>query len=137
MTTRLLRREPSFVAETLARPSARETAETIRRALVGASEWTRAAADTVAMLAADDRPVIVEGEAGTGKEFLARLIHRSSTRDCGPFVSVPKRNVPTSAVRALIMDVMQSSSARQPRSPWLERARGGVLFLDLSALAFS
>ena len=108
--------------------------EVIRQSLIGASEWTRAAVDAVATLAADDRPILIEGEPGAGKEFLARLIHRCSARSQGPFVSVPRRSVPMNAIRAFIMDVTRLTTARQARSrsTLLERAKGGMLFLDMT-----
>lgn len=60
-------------------PLNESTAETIRRKLVNHTPSLTAMVDQLCIAAAHDVTVLVEGETGTGKTFLARLIH-----DCSP-----------------------------------------------------
>ncbi|MBI3950084.1 MAG: sigma 54-interacting transcriptional regulator [Acidobacteria bacterium] len=56
--------------------------------LIGVSRWATEARAAVAAHAAHDRPILIEGEPGTGKEFVVRLIHECSARRQGPFVAI-------------------------------------------------
>ena len=56
--------------------------------LLGASPAIESLRMAIAKLASADGPVLITGEIGTGKERVARLIHRHSNRSTGPFVSV-------------------------------------------------
>ncbi len=57
-------------------------------ALIGQSPAVRRLRDTIAILANADIDVLVEGETGSGKELVARLIHRGGKRTRHPFVTV-------------------------------------------------
>ena len=77
-------------------------------------------------------PVLVHGETGTGKELIARAIHKQSSRNQGPFVAIN--------CGAISKDLMESelfghekgafTSAHQQRKGVFEQASGGTLFLD-------
>jgi DNA-binding NtrC family response regulator len=74
--------------------------------LIGISLWADQARAAVASHAAHDNAVVVEGPAGAGKKFLARLIHNSSARFEQPFVAFSCHQVsPQSAESALFGSV--------------------------------
>jgi DNA-binding NtrC family response regulator len=55
--------------------------------LLGSSEQVRRLSEEIGRLSAADVPVLIEGEVGTGKELVARVIHNASPRSQGPFVA--------------------------------------------------
>lgn len=77
-------------------------------------------AAAIAKLAATDAPVMVRGETGTGKELVARAIHKGSRRASGPFVRVACRAAASS-------DLERTLFGPEGR---LAQAAGGTLFLD-------
>lgn len=56
--------------------------------IVGISRWARGARSSVLAHAFHDNPLILFGEVGTGKEFIASLIHKYSARNKGPFLAL-------------------------------------------------
>ena len=107
-------------------------ASPLRGRLIGVSRWADTARMLVAVHAMHDNPVIMEGEPGTGKKLLAKLIHRSSSRREGPFVVLSLN----STTDQLARDILFGSP--NPRSiPELlgekglaELVRGGTLLVD-------
>jgi transcriptional activator for dhaKLM operon len=85
-----------------------------------------------ALAAADAKAcLLIQGEAGTGKNVLARAIHNSSRRAVGPFLSVNCRAVPHELVLGEFLGYEAGSfkmPAGQPSK--FELAHGGTLFLD-------
>ena len=65
-----------------------EPATSAADALVGASEAMLAVTKVIGRAAASDAPVLITGETGTGKELVARAVHRFSKRSGDPFVAV-------------------------------------------------
>jgi len=61
---------------------------------VGASAAVRKLESRVSKVAASDAPILLRGETGTGKSLLARVLHASSPRASGPFVTVSCRISP-------------------------------------------
>lgn len=85
----------------------------------------------------DQIPVLIVGERGTGKERVARYIHQNGPRRQGPFVAVNCAGVPAALFETelfgLLHDISSGPEVRQ--AGYLDRARGGTLFLDgVSAL---
>ena len=82
--------------------------------------------------ALSDTPILIEGESGTGRESLARAVHRRSARTSHPFVIVETANLPEQAVSDALFGVTgagpEGSVAERPGD--LEMAEGGTLFLD-------
>jgi len=74
-------------------------------------------------LAAADKLVLIEGEAGTGKELLAEEIHRASKRADAPFIVLESSAMPAEQIGTRLF-----GSADEPGL--IESARGGVLFVD-------
>src|ERR1700684_1278952 len=84
--------------------------------------------------------VLVTGETGTGKELIARHVHRLSPRGDGPFVAVNCGAFSESLVESELFGHERGSftGATIARAGWCEAARGGTLFLDeIGDLPFS
>ncbi len=88
--------------------------------------------DTVNKVAGTDANVLILGENGTGKELIARALHRASTRAEEIFVSVDLGAIPETLFESeLFGHVMGAyTDAREDRSGRFEIASGGTLFLD-------
>lgn len=98
--------------------------------LIGASSWTESARILVAVHAVHEKVVILEGERGTGKRLLARLIHRSSSRCEGPFVSVALGSTTDELARAVLFGAPQSDDVLCGEKGLAELAQGGTLYIS-------
>jgi sigma-54 dependent transcriptional regulator, acetoin dehydrogenase operon transcriptional activator AcoR len=80
-----------------------------------------------------DLPLLVLGQTGTGKEWLARALHDASPRRDGPFVAVNCAALPDSLIEAELFGYEEGAftGARRRGSPGrIAQADGGTLFLD-------
>jgi DNA-binding NtrC family response regulator len=79
-----------------------------------------------------DVPVMITGETGTGKEILARYMHRQSRRSDGPFVAVNVNAIPRDLFEASFFGHVRGAftGAVEDRPGYFEQADGGTLFLD-------
>jgi psp operon transcriptional activator len=79
-----------------------------------------------------DRPVLVVGERGTGKELLAERLHRLSPRWDGPLVTLNCAALPETLIEAELFGYEQGAftGAIRARGGRFEEAEGGTLFLD-------
>jgi len=100
--------------------------------IVGASPPMQEVFKRIALVAPSDACVHVRGESGSGKELVARAIHRYSRRADGPFVAVNMASLsPTLAESELFGHVRGAfTGAEQTRKGLLEQAGNGTIFLD-------
>ncbi len=119
------------------RPRTVQPAATIDHAeavddLVGAAPAMQQVFKHIALAAGSDACVLIHGASGTGKELVARAIHKFSARNSGPFVAVNLASLsPTLAESELFGHVRGAfTGADQPRVGLIEQAHGGTLFLD-------
>lgn len=103
------------------------------RRLIGASAALREVKEMIAGVAHDAKvSVLISGETGTGKELVARSIHASGPRSGHPFVGVALAALPSSTAEAELFGYEPGAftDARRRHMGLIERAHGGVLFLD-------
>lgn len=76
--------------------------------------------------------VMLLGETGTGKEFLARVIHHNGARASGPFIGVNCTAIPKELFESEVFGFERGAftGANQRKLGLLEKAEGGTLFLD-------
>ncbi len=79
-----------------------------------------------------DRPVLVVGERGTGKELIAERLHRLSLRWDGPFITLNCAAMPETLIEAELFghEAGAFTGATKARAGRFEEADGGTLFLD-------
>ncbi len=79
-----------------------------------------------------NRPVLVVGERGTGKELIAERLHRLSTRWDGPLVTINCAALPETLIEAELFghEAGAFTGATRAREGRFEEADGGTLFLD-------
>jgi DNA-binding NtrC family response regulator len=86
----------------------------------------------IGRVAPTDSTVLIEGETGTGKEVVARLIHNHSKRSQMPFEAVDCGSVASSLIESELFGAMRGSytGAERDRVGLLEAANRGTVFLD-------
>src|SRR5262245_51005364 len=77
-------------------------------------------------------PILIEGETGTGKGFLARLMQRTGPRANAPFVDINCAAIPETLLEAELFGYERGAftDARQSKPGLFQVAHGGTLFLD-------
>jgi len=100
--------------------------------IVGASPALRAVLSRVSKVAPTDSTVLLTGETGTGKELIARAIHKRSQRSSRAFVSVNCAAIPSSLIASELFGHEKGAftGATQRRLGRFELAEEGTLFLD-------
>jgi DNA-binding NtrC family response regulator len=118
-------------ARPLATPQLRRGARRSATELIGDSSVIRRVREIVSRVAPTPATVLIEGQTGTGKELVARLLHRESGRR-GPFVPVNCGAIPPELMESELFGHSKGAftGAHQLREGLFVAARGGTLFLD-------
>ena len=100
--------------------------------IVGTSPALQAVLSRISKVAPSDSRVLITGETGTGKELVARAIHRRSHRASRAFVSVNCAAIPRDLIASELFGHERGAftGATQQRLGRFELANGGTLFLD-------
>ena len=119
------------------RPSVSEAERLSRLApvepeIVGEAPAFTAALDDARRAALVTSPVLITGSTGTGKELVARMIHRLGHRADGPFVPVNCAAIPAGLIESELFghEAGAFTGAARRRAGCFELADGGTLFLD-------
>ncbi len=99
---------------------------------VASSEAMRQIVDLLPQIAASDSTVLIQGETGTGKEVLARSIHRLSTRGHRPFIAVNCAALPDTLLESELFGYRAGAftGAIKDKPGRFALAQGGTIFLD-------
>jgi len=100
--------------------------------IVGESSAVRALLEKIEKVAPTPARVLITGENGTGKELVARALHKRSPRASGPFVEVNCAAIPSELIESELFGHVKGSftGALTDRSGKFEQANHGTLFLD-------
>jgi DNA-binding NtrC family response regulator len=100
--------------------------------LIGHSPAWELALDRARQAASTDADILIEAESGTGKELIARLIHRLSRRKSGPFVALNCTAFPETLLESELFGHARGAftGAVGARPGKFETAHGGTLLLD-------
>ncbi|MEC9355372.1 MAG: sigma-54 dependent transcriptional regulator [Gemmatimonadota bacterium] len=103
-----------------------------RYEIVGNSLPIRRVLERVEKVAGTDARVLISGENGTGKELVARAIHRLSSRSDTVFIEVNCAAIPSELIESELFGHLRGSftGAFADRAGKFEQANGGTLFLD-------
>jgi len=100
--------------------------------IVGTSDAIQKIKDMIDKVAATDARVLITGGNGTGKELVARQLHKKSTRSKAPFIEVNCAAIPSELIESELFGHEKGAftSAIKQRKGKFEQADGGTIFLD-------
>ncbi len=100
--------------------------------MIGSSAGMVDVYKTVSRVAPTDATVLIEGETGTGKEIVARMIHSNSARSSQPFVPVDCASIAPALLESELFGALKGAytGADRDRPGVLESANNGTVFLD-------
>ena len=98
--------------------------------LVGSSTSITQLRQKIGRIATTNSRVLITGASGTGKELLARMLHRQSKRSEGPFKAVNAASMVPERVEEELFGVDSNGTDRPQKTGLLERAHNGTLYLD-------
>jgi len=100
--------------------------------IVGSSPALKTVLSSIVKVAPTDSTVLITGETGTGKELIARAIHKGSRRSGHPFITVNCASIPASLIASELFGHEKGAftGALQRRQGRFELAHFGTIFLD-------
>jgi two-component system, NtrC family, response regulator HydG len=100
--------------------------------VTGSSKEIKEVMKLVKVVAPTDLTVLIEGETGSGKEYIAKAIHYASARSKKPFVAVDCGAIPKDLANSELFGHIKGSftGAINNKMGYFEQAKGGTLFLD-------
>lgn len=112
--------------------SAQSTEPSSGSGVIAQSPAMQSVLKQVERMATASAPVMVLGETGTGKEWIARSLHERSPRRKGPFIAVNCGAIPVQLAAAELFGYEKGAftGANTSKPGRIERAHGGTLFLD-------
>jgi DNA-binding NtrC family response regulator len=118
--------------QTLPSGFAAKADETVAGELVGVGNSMREVQKRIGLAAASDATVLILGETGTGKEMVARALHRHSSRAQRPFLAVNCAAIPKELLESELFGHVRGAftGAAMDRPGCFRAADGGVLLLD-------
>jgi two-component system response regulator AtoC len=121
----LAQRQPAFAQEHLDDP------ESFKQIVTCEPEMLRLLREAE-LHARSDIPILITGETGVGKELLAQAIHKTSSRNKGPFVAMNMLALSATLFEASFFGYAKGAftGALEQTAGYLDQAQGGTLFLD-------
>ncbi len=106
--------------------------EAWRQELISRSPRMAEVLSEARLVAVSDASILIRGDSGTGKELLARAIHRASRRAKAPFVAVNCAAIPEQLLESELFGHVKGAftGAVEHRKGLFQAANGGTLFLD-------
>ncbi|MFO2463584.1 sigma-54 dependent transcriptional regulator [Pseudomonas sp. 15FMM2] len=100
--------------------------------LLGDSRPIRELRKLLAKLAPTESPILIRGDSGTGKELVAKTLHRQSQRHAKPFIAINCGAIPEHLIQSELFGHEKGAftGAHQRKVGRIETAHGGTLFLD-------
>uniref|UniRef100_UPI00051CA41B sigma-54 interaction domain-containing protein n=1 Tax=Aeromonas finlandensis TaxID=1543375 RepID=UPI00051CA41B len=100
--------------------------------LVGQSAVIRGLREQIAQAGQHKLTVLIQGETGSGKEVVARLVHQCSERAAKPFVAINCAAIPENLIESELFGYQKGafSGALSNKTGLVAQANGGTLFLD-------
>ncbi len=119
----------SASARSLYLPGPRRIAE---RPVANPSAWIQSMETTLRQVAVSDAPVLLQGETGSGKEVVARMLHAASSRAARPFLKVNCAALPSELVESELFGYERGAFTGAIRSKpgKFDLADSGTIFLD-------
>jgi len=109
-----------------------DDSESLIEGMIGRSAVMREVSELTRQVAATSATVLLTGETGTGKELIARALHKLSPRSTGPFIRVNCGALSESLLESELFGHVKGAftSAVENRTGRFEAAHGGTIFLD-------
>lgn len=100
--------------------------------IIAESDAMKSVLDQARAVAPYDSSVLITGQSGTGKEIVAREIHRGSSRAAGPFLAINCGAIPENLMESEFFGHCRGAftGAEEDRAGLFEEAEGGSIFLD-------
>jgi two-component system response regulator HydG len=121
------------IEKSLSRKTRKESPTSFsKKFITGKSKRIREVLNHADTVAPTDLSVLIQGETGSGKEFIARAIHYKSTRKDKPFVAVDCGVIPKELANSELFGHVKGAftGAIKDKVGFFQQAKGGTIFLD-------